>query len=345
MTICFKTATPPRKFLEGHKAYAASDTPFRGWCRLQQSLYREAMGWACGVERGKGGAKGRELGNYLTDEDAQLGRNFLSPLIHDYARDRLFEREPGDVIEDRRLRYNMLTSQALCFNLFIPQLANPKLATAIWRTLMPRCVAEVKRVKLEHSPGRAHPTLGIGDQSAFDAFVEYVHCDGGSGCLGIETKYTDSFSSTVKKPTERIEKLIESTGLFTKDGWEQLNHGKETPAGGRRPRRFMPTQQLWRTHLLAETMRGKPYRHVTYMVLCPEGDAECAGLLPKYKSVLAHHPRPEDLFGSMTLEAFVSTVQPILTGRDAEWLDAFHARYLDWEPVEGALSEWKAVRN
>jgi hypothetical protein len=337
-------ASPPVALLEKCQVYVKSDTRFKRWCRLQQALYRKSRKWHFS---GEGGGDGRELGNYLTDEDAKAGRNFLNQAIHRIARCRLRNREPKDGIEEGRLRQNMLTSQALCFNLFLPQLASRRLATTIWRALMPTRVAKVNSVKVEHSPGRGRSDVGTGDHSAFDAFVDYIHCDGNPGCLAIETKYTEPFSARGKEPTQRESDLaLSMTKLFKEEGWLLMNptSAEGESQDGRPKKRFMSTQQLWRTHLLAETMRGKPYRHVTYMVLYAEGDTECAVLLPNYQSVLAHHAKPDDLCGSMTLESFFSKVRPILTGRDAEWLDAFHARYLDWSLVEKALAGWKGRR-
>lgn len=39
-----------------------------------------------------------------------------------------------------------------------------------------------------------------------------------SGCLGVEAKYTDTFSGTARRPAERIDTLVEATGLFAKEG-------------------------------------------------------------------------------------------------------------------------------
>ncbi|HEY3322426.1 MAG TPA: hypothetical protein VGP72_18330 [Planctomycetota bacterium] len=307
---------PPEKLLSAHNSNVGSDTPFRSWCRLKQSLYRQNRGLTCGA----GGKAEKQLGNYLTAEDAKKGENFLSPEIFKWAQERVANREPGDNIETKRLFGNMLTSQTLCFNLFLPQVKTLPLATLIWRALLPSRVHEVTNVKLEHSPGRGHPELGTGDRSAFDAFVEYTHCDGERGLLAIETKYTDSFSSKGKSPTDREYRLALSTGLCDESGWRALNE--------------MSTQQLWRTHLLAETMRGHTYKHVAYVVLFADGDTECATLIPKYAKAIKDG---ENRFFELTLESFVEKVRPQLSGNDLKWLQSFFSRYLDWSPVEAAL--------
>jgi len=306
-------------------AAVASDTPFRSWCRLKQSIFRHDRGWKCGAYVGKEGGEPVPMGNYLTEEDADAGINFLNPEIFQLAKERLRpeNREHGEVIEASRLCRNMLTSQTMCFNLFLPQATDLALATTIWKTLMPNRVAEVKGVKLEHSPGRGDANLGTGDHSAFDAFVEYVHCDGAPGFLAIETKYTESFSGKGSKPDGRLEGL--STRLFTPESWERV--------------KLMSTQQLWRTHLLAETMRGDHYEQVTYLVLHAEGDKECVDVLPEYKVALSHHSNLHDRFECMTLESLIGKVMPRLSAINAQWLNNFWARYLDWGPVDRILAE------
>jgi len=122
---------PPKVLLNRHHAYVKTDTPFRSWCRLKQSLYRQIQGWNCG----SGGSPPRMLGNYLIESDASEGKNFLDASTFEAAKKRLepTQRENKDVIEDRRLFSNLLTSQTLCFNLFLPQVRDLRLATKIWR--------------------------------------------------------------------------------------------------------------------------------------------------------------------------------------------------------------------
>jgi uncharacterized protein with HEPN domain len=313
------TVPPPRSVLDRAAAFVSSDNPFRSWCRLQQSVYRQANGWACGI----GGREPRLLGNYLAPEPAAKGANFLNPAIYAAARRRVAQREPGDVIDERRLLHNLLTSQVLCLNFFLPQSLDLTLATTIWREILPGSVARVDWVKVEHSPGRSDATKGTGDRSAFDACVGYTHNDGRQGVLAIETKYTDSFSPPAGEPARRHEELARRSGLFTSDGWTAVLR--------------MPTQQLWRTHLLAETMRSEQCAHVTYGVLYVAGDEECSRLLPEYALNLAEQARTERRFLSWAMEDTVVKLRDRLGGADAAWLESFADRYLDWSLVATEL--------
>ena len=307
---------PPQALLERFKASIPSDPSFRSWCRLKQSVYREKMGWACGL----GERKKRQIGNYLTREDAEKGRNFLNERIFAAARFRLVSRERGEVINRYRLFRNMLTSQTLCFNLFIPQVQDNSLATKIWRALLPTKVKQVVTVRLEHSPARGDPAIGLGDHSAFDAYVEYVSLDGSTGKIAIETKYTDSFSPPGSELNDRQQDVLRGSRLYDECG--------------RRNLMAMPTQQLWRTHLLAESLRCKDCPHIMYAVIYAEGDQECSQLLADYEAALNPDIDKNEVFRPCTLEQICRLIEPELTDLDSAWLASFRERYLDWSDVE-----------
>ena len=65
-------------------------------------------------------------------------------------------REVGAVIHTEHLWTNLLTSQALTFNLFGPFKQRAALATNVMRRLVPD-LADVTEVLFEHSPDRGHP--------------------------------------------------------------------------------------------------------------------------------------------------------------------------------------------
>lgn len=313
------SAKPPTQLLKTHLSDVATDTPFRSWCRLKQSLYRQEHGWSPGT----GGRQPRPLGNYLVDSDAQAGRNFLSPEIFAAAQRRTACREKGDKIEEGRLLGNLLTSQTMCFNLFLPQAAAMEIATRIWQAVLPNMVNHVNRVLLEHSPGRGDEKIGTGDYSAFDAAVFYRHVDGGDGLIAIETKYSESFSPPAGEPKPFLQSFGPECGLFSQEGWQAVLS--------------MKTQQLWRTHLLAQRMKTERLRHVTYLVLYAADDVECSSVLPDYCNCLDPQVRQSGGFCQMTLEDWVATAMNAVGDQGAVWLRQFHGRYLDWTAVERAM--------
>ena len=314
------SAKPPTEHLKAHLSDVTTDTPFRSWCRLKQSLYRQEHGW----DPGMGGRKPRLLGNYLVDADAKAGRNFLSPEIFVAAKHRTACREKDDKIEEGRLLGNLLTSQTMCFNLFLPQAAALETATLIWQAVLPKTVTQVNRVLLEHSPGRGDEKDGTGDHSAFDAAVFYRHVDGSDGLIAIETKYSEPFSPPGRGPTPFLQSFGPKCGLFSQEGWQAVLS--------------MKTQQLWRTHLLAQRMKSDLLRHVTYLVLHPSGDVECSSVLPEYRNCLEPQVQQSGGFRQMTLEKWVAKAMDTVGDQGAVWLHQFYDRYLDWSAVELALA-------
>lgn len=311
---------PPRELLDRYNAYYKGDPPFRAWCRLKQSVYREKKEWKAGRVRS---GDDRTLGNYLTDSDAERGNNFLSPQIFESAKKRIKAKVKGEVIQPDRLFRNMLTSQTLCFNLFLPQMDSLDLANKIWTTLYPKLVRKVTRVLVEYSPGRADTENYTGDKSAFDAYVEFDRVAGGRGMIGIEVKYTDSFSGSKKVGSSKsdinsrkaLERVYTKSQLYSETGWSAC--------------KAMRTEQLWRTHLLAESMRDShKFDSVVYMVLHAAGDEECFSLLPEYIKNFKDLDAVERVFLQKTLEDFCGETSKILKSDELGWIQDFQERYL-----------------
>ena len=72
MTPDFSTR-PPKTLLQDFKVVVSSDPPFRSSCRFKQSVYRENMGWKCGL----GGKSQCEIGNYITPRLAAEGNKVV----------------------------------------------------------------------------------------------------------------------------------------------------------------------------------------------------------------------------------------------------------------------------
>src|SRR5688572_4379946 len=107
----------------------AGDATFAARMRLHQSWWRaEVLGVGYGVGPT---ARGERLGNYLDDEAAAAGLNFLTPQIFEVVQERIAQ---GPGVEAYRCLHNMPSSQPMCFNLFGPLVRDHELAT---RRLLP----------------------------------------------------------------------------------------------------------------------------------------------------------------------------------------------------------------
>lgn len=129
-----------------------------------------------------------KYGHFLTEEAAQCkGANFVSPIAFETARRRFAQ---GKGVTKRTFE-NMLSSQAMCFNLFAPLAADLVLASAVFRRILPQ-VTTVSSIQFEYTPSNDI----FGDQAGFagvdcDLLLEGIATDGTSVVIVLETKFVE----------------------------------------------------------------------------------------------------------------------------------------------------------
>ena len=293
----------------------AGDDAFRRRMRLHQSWYRAFV-----LERPYGTGPGprdtSQYGNMLTQEDGAAGRNFLTPQIFEVVQRRIAQ--GTGAVEPYRLLHNMLSSQPMCFNLFGPLADDLDLATRLTRALWGKKIAKVTHVAIEWAPSPKRAFLD--DNTAFDAFIEYVRDDGGRGFIGIETKLTEPFSrGAYDKPAYRR--------WMTPDGPWRSSAARAVAQAEH--------NQLWRDHLLAWALlrhEASPYAEGRFAVIYHPQDRRCAEVIERYRGLL-RDPKAIDAFTlAQVVEAWRRELEP------GSWLDAFHTRYLDLARSEQAAA-------
>lgn len=131
-------------------------------------------------------------GHWLAADDATAGANFVVPEAHAAAVRRRDERKG---VAERTFE-NMLSSQAMCFNLFAPLAADSDLATAVLKPLVSG-LDRVRAITIEHTPA---PDV-FGDQTGrggvdCDLLIEARFVDGQDAVLVVETKFVEPEFST-----------------------------------------------------------------------------------------------------------------------------------------------------
>ena len=172
---------------------SGSDTKSRRHYRLLQSWYREThLRLPPGADY-----QGKPRGSMLPT-DAPSDANFLDSVISAYVEQRIPEvHRAGGTLDPNRLRRNMLSSMPLCFNLFGFLRAHRAAASRVLSTVFTLDIAQITQIEVEWAP---QPEQHLGDRTAFDAFIAYQRADGARGFIGVETKYTEPFSSDSKLP-------------------------------------------------------------------------------------------------------------------------------------------------
>jgi len=226
------------------------------------------------------GAGWKRYGHFLDETATGEGRNFVIPEAWEEARKRAKE---GKGVAARTFE-NMLSSQAMCFNLFTPLVHDHDLAT---RLLAPRVpgLQRVRSIKIEHTP----PPDVFKDQSGLggvdcDVLIVADFSDGQLGVIAVETKFVEpefsgcgfhkSCTVTVRDDTSAC--LYESKKGYLY--WRRtLEH--ETISLEKLPAQGCPFHgslwQLWVNHALAHVeARCRDGKHARYAVCAPSGNKE-----------------------------------------------------------------------
>lgn len=311
----------PEEILKRHHAHEASDNRFRAAARLLQSLWRDQHGYPIGRQDDARG-QGRKLGSRLTPATAQTGVNFISPEIVTLVRREVAYREISAVMDTKRLYGNLLSSQALTFNLLGALKLDLGIATRVFQSLLPGLVGQVEDIWFEHSPGRGDPGF-TGDHTAFDALIYCRTPSGSRGFIAIEVKYSEGISAPAHDVTEQLE-LLSLQEAFYRD-----SESARLRAGG--------LQQFWREHLLSVSMvRGGLYDQGVFIVVAPSQNHQCQKMITSYRQELIEGGSPAVGFEAVTTETFIDAIEQ--AGARAE-ATALRERYVDFTPVDRSLFE------
>ena len=314
----------PADVLKKHSVHEPLDTRFRSAARLLQALWRKDRDLPIGSYVGEDG-KRRKLGSRISEAAGRSGGNFLTPAIAHTARREVAYREIGALIDEERLATNLLSSMPLTFNLLAPWMQALERASGYLIELLPAFTGAAQQLLFEHSPGRGNPKF-TGDYTAFDALIHYSDGNGRTGFVAFEIKYSESMREPVPELKPRYDELSEACGLYI-----------EPPAAALRSN---PLQQLWREHLLAQSMIDDGLYDEGYLVMiAPALNYHVHDGADAYQ---AHLREPEDgkvRFVNLTLEDVIETIRL----SDQAHAEALHRRYCDFWLVDGEL-ELNAAR-
>jgi hypothetical protein len=247
------------------------------------------------------------VGSRLRPQDVAERRDldFLDPKIAGYAELRAVEvQREGGSLEPVRLFHKMLSSMPLCFNVFGMIRETPNAQLEFVQQLLDPSAVGVEMVECEWTPA-----TGPGDRTAFDGAVVTRHADGSTHLIGIETKYTESFSPTEYNSDDYVH-VHEASGWFRTGTADGLT-GKAT-------------NQLWRNCLLAAAaeLAGE---HTTAAVVVvsladdPGADAAIAGV-----TAAMTDPSRCRMVSLERIVEVAKQIAPLLA-----WASEFERRYLD----------------
>ena len=185
--------------------------------------------------------------------------------------------------DEKRLLENLLSSQPMAFNIFLPLKWNDfEIGNAVFKELFPFLkIKQLVNIKMEYVPGD-----GIGknnrtittDNSCFDVYIEYKNENDKLGGIGIEVKYTESFSNSDywKETGYKKDRYIDAIKKYSVQFYEKYT--KEY---------LQPTyNQLFRNQLLAEEVKDKFNMDCILAVVYSEEDSKCIDTVDKFKNLM-----------------------------------------------------------
>jgi hypothetical protein len=268
-------------------------TEFRRRTRYHQAQWREANGHPIGsqpIAPRPDGRPGRLVGSRLALAYArETGATFLTDGALAAARARTSVIEPHQSLDQQRLWADLLSSEALAFNLFGDLAADLELADRAVHGWWPDAPGTVRDIRFAHSPGRLDPAW-LNSLRAFDAAFVLDLDDGSQGIVAVDTEYHERTKSETPKPSNlwRTVAVAERSGIFAPGAIDAVKGRSELAV-------------MWLEHLLLLSMLQHPSGAWTwgrYVVVRPAGNPDIADTCARYRSLLAD----ESTFGAMTLE-------------------------------------------
>jgi hypothetical protein len=280
------------------------DNFFKKQARLHQSKYRaEVLKVDCDL-----------YGNMLQEEDGRKGLNFYQDFN---ILEEVYKRYGGRY--SKQLYSNLLRSEHIPFNLFIPLKHNLEFAKKVLNDLLSNSIKEILKIDIEYAP--PFRELYLNDYTSFDAYIEYKHTDGSLGILGIEVKYTEKGYSLKDKSDEkkkvenkasRYWSITKASGLFKKGVEDKLI--------------LNDYRQIWRNHILGESIRlVDQIKHFTSITFYPEGNTHFSKAIAEYQKLL----KSSDNVLGITYEDYLSVLKKHSPNqRFNSWMKYLEERYI-----------------
>lgn len=301
-----------------------ADNRCQAYYRYLQSKWRDSKGIP--VRKMDGQSKEDVYGNYTSDPEA----NFMTDGIRSLVNYELSPENKGDrLIEESRLRQNLLSSQPLCFNLFGELKLHLDKALQFFNLLYDDYFKSIDDIKFEYNPARRDPRL-TGDRSAFDVFVEYTSKSGKKGFMGIEVKYAENLREGADSVKSILEKQFCNEPRTRRDRYQELSQDIFNPNFYSELEK-LPQFQIWRDHLLAVAMTKafpEKYDEGLFLFLSPFSNNKCRKGVNAYIAILKESGMEEGIsshFCHAWLEDYIYTLDKVF---EDDWTKGMITRYL-----------------
>lgn len=267
--------------------------------------------------------------NYVDSNDCHI--NFMrNERLNNEATEEYAEiKSRGRLTDEKRLCQNLLSSQPLAFNIFLPlKWDNYELAAKVFDELFPFLgLQKITDIKLEYVPGDENGEdnrLISTDKSCFDIFIEFETVENKKSCIGIEAKYTEPFSNTDfnKATGDKKQRYVDAISDFN----QQFDNAHTE-------KYLNPTyNQLFRNQLIVEEVKRKTeYQNCIQIVLFSSEDTKCVDAINGFKKMI----KLDNSFLDLTIETLLKKLIDSDTDKDRKVLfNQVYDRYCNYEKLQ-----------
>ena len=286
-----------------------------------------------------------KYGHMLDATGAQAGANFHHAAARTAAETRA---AAGKGVNRERTFGNLLSSQALCFNLMGPLAANPeglRLAGDLLQPFVPGLV-HVRSMEIEFTP----PGDVFGDQSGFagvdcDVLIRFDDASGDPGLLVIETKFVEpEFSICGHRAKDRAEPCPEDVTLgadysgcrfVQRNRFKYWQRAAEAGSLNFRPEATLgcpfggPLWQIWVNHTLAHALAARSGSKRAVFAVCAPADNEPLLRGGAVLDAFRRHTADPASVIFIPLEKLLERLKTLCAGRQAweAWSEVLGRRY------------------
>jgi hypothetical protein len=262
---------------------------------------------------------------WLTDDAGKSGKNFFDgfSIFHEVQ-----QRYPKFYVD---LYSDMLRSEHIPFNLFVPFRHNLTFCKNVFNEFLDGCIKSVDKqsiiydgnnIKIEFAPSPKEDYLN--DRTSFDTYIEYTHQDDTKGIICIEVKYTEKEyplkagskqEKTINNKSSKYYSVSKDCGLYEENSMAILLTDV--------------FRQVWRNQLLAESIRlvyKDKIKHSSSLTFYPQDNEHFTETSEKYITMLINK---DNKFVPVTYEKFLSACYKHCPNNDFKtWIDYLTKRYI-----------------
>lgn len=288
---------------------------FKKAAKIHQIKYREKN-----INSEKG-----DFPTYLSDMDAIDGKNFYDGFNIFYVVKRRYSNFNVGLYSD------MLRSEHIPFNLFIPFKQDLEYCKKVFNQLLDGCIKSIDNqctlidednILIEFAPPPKEKYLN--DRTSFDSYIEYTHIDNSKGILGIEVKYTEKEYKIEDDSTEAIA-VNDKSSIY----WDVSRESDIYYNWNDDELKDDIYRQIWRNQLLAEQIRlvhNDVFKHSSSLTFFPEGNGHFVETSDKYIEKLKDKKKK---FIPVTYEKFIKICRNSSPNNEYDkWIDYLEKRYI-----------------